>query len=257
MDVKSLMLAVALTAAPSMKMHGQQAECDSLSVNSGSLENYRLGWRQTILPASLIGMGAVALAPGFVRNGSRGMTNRVMDMRGHGSRMELDDYVQYLPVAGSLVLGCAGVRARHSFRDRAFIVATSYAALAVLTNVPKFSVDEKRPEFAGRNSFPSGHTATVFMGAELVRIEYGGWYGIGAYAVATGVGFMRMYNGRHWLHDVVAGAGVGMLSARIGEWSGLLWQKVLRKKGEKGKDLVFVPVASPPTGYGFTMGCCF
>lgn len=55
------------------------------------------------------------------------------------------------------------------------------------------------------------------MGAELVRIEYGGWYGAGAYAVAAGVGFMRMYNGRHWLHDVVAGAGVGILSARIGE----------------------------------------
>lgn len=53
----------------------------------------------------------------------------------------------------------------------------------------------------------SGHTATVFIGAELVRIEYGGWYGAGAYTIATGVAFMRMYNGRHWLHDVVAGAG--------------------------------------------------
>ena len=55
------------------------------------------------------------------------------------------------------------------------------------------------------------------MGAELVRMEYGGWYGIGAYTIAVGVGFMRMYNGRHWLHDVVAGAGVGILSARVGE----------------------------------------
>ncbi len=230
----------------------------SLSVHGRNKGNYEFEWRQTILPVSLIGIGAVALAPGFIRDGSRNVTNSVIDIRKDNRRLEFDDYVQYLPVATSLVLGCTGVEARHSFRDRAFIVATSYAALAVLTNIPKMCIDEKRPEFAGRNAFPSGHTATVFMGAELVRIEYGGWYGIGAYGIAAGVGFMRMYNGRHWLHDVVAGAGVGILSARIGEWSCRWWQKVLRKK-EKGNNLVFTPVATPVGGgyYGIAMGCRF
>ncbi|WP_172503820.1 phosphatase PAP2 family protein [Bacteroides acidifaciens] len=273
MDVKNLILAVALTVTLPMKTHGQQMGRDSLSVSDsvlsvnnrilsvsdGTPENYRFEWRQTILPASLIGVGAVALAPGFIRNGSRSVTNSVIDIRGKNNRLEWDDYIQYLPVASSLMLGCTGVKAKHSFRDRAFIVATSYATLAVLTNVPKFCIDEKRPEFAGHNSFPSGHTATVFMGAELVRIEYGSWYGIGAYTIATGVGFMRMYNGRHWLHDVVAGAGVGILSARVGEWSCQLWQKIFQKKGRKENNLVFTPVASPVNGgyYGFTMGCCF
>ncbi|WP_290121359.1 phosphatase PAP2 family protein, partial [uncultured Duncaniella sp.] len=41
---------------------------------------------------------------------------------------------------------------------------------------------------------------------------------IGAYSVAVGVAFLRLYNGRHWLNDVIAGAGVGILSARIGYW---------------------------------------
>ncbi len=97
------------------------------------------------------------------------------------------------------------------------------------------------------------------MGAELVRMEYGGWYGIGAYTIAVGVGFMRMYNGRHWLHDVVAGAGVGILSARVGEWSCRLWQKIFQTNGKKENDLVFTPVAIPVNGgyYGFTMGCFF
>jgi len=205
MDAKNLILAVALTILLPMKMYGQWTDCDSLSVSDKNVRNYDFEWRQTILPASLIGVGAVALAPSFIR------TRSAIGIRGDGRRLEFDDYIQYLPVAGSLMLGCAGIKARHSFRDRVFIVATSYAALAVLTNIPKLCIDEKRPEFSGHNSFPSGHTATVFMGAELVRIE------AGAYAVAAGVGFMRMYNGRHWLHDVVAGAGVGILSARIGE----------------------------------------
>lgn len=261
MDVKKLILAAALTVALPMKMHGQQTNSDSLSVNNRSTENYVFKWRQTILPASLIGVGAVALAPSFIRNSSRTITNRVIDIRGNNRRLAFDDYIQYLPVANSLMLGCAGVKAKHSFRDRAFIVAASYAALAVLTVIPKSCIDEKRPEFAGHNSFPSGHTATAFMGAELVRIEYGGWYGAGAYTVAAGVGFMRMYNGRHWLHDVAAGAGVGILSARVGEWSCRLWQRIFPKRGKRKKEnnFVFTPVAAPVNGgyYGFTMGCCF
>jgi membrane-associated phospholipid phosphatase len=36
------------------------------------------------------------------------------------------------------------------------------------------------------------------------------WYGISGY-VATGTGFFRMYNDRHWLTDVAAGAGIGIL----------------------------------------------
>lgn len=136
-------------------------------------------------------------------------------------------------------------------------MATSYAALAVLTNIPKMYVDEKRPEFAGHNSFPSGHTATAFMGAELVRIEYGGWYGAAAYTVAGGIGFMRIYNGRHWLHDVVAGAGVGILSARMGEWSVKLWQRLLHKNKKAAKSFTFTPVISPLNDgfYGFVSRC--
>lgn len=70
---------------------------------------------------------------------------------------------------------------------------------------------------------------------------------------------MRMYNGRHWLHDVVAGAEVGILSARIGEWSCRLWQKAFQKKRKKAYDVVFTPVAVPVQGgyYGFSAGCSF
>lgn len=258
MEVKNLIMQIALAIAMPMEMHGQQADSDSLSAKEGSVENYKFEWRQTILPASLLGAGAVALAPGAIRKGSRSVTNSVTDIRGDNRRLEFDDYVQYLPVAGSLALGCTGVKARHTLRDRAFILAVSYASMAVLTNVPKYCVNEKRPEFAGHNSFPSGHTATAFMGAELVRIEYGGWYGVGAYTIAAGVGFMRMYNGRHWLHDVVAGAGVGILSARLGEWACPLWQRLFRKSGT-GSAFVFSPVASPFSGgsYGIAVEYCF
>ena len=111
MDAKNLILAVALTILLPMKMYGQWTDCDSLSVSDKNVRNYDFEWRQTILPASLIGVGAVALAPSFIRNGSRNVTRSAIGIRGDGRRLEFDDYIQYLPVAGSLMLGCAGIKA--------------------------------------------------------------------------------------------------------------------------------------------------
>lgn len=242
----------------SFPMYGQGLKCDTLNVQNDPLGvNYQFKWKQTALPASLMVIGAICLAPNFLRNGSRSLTNEIRGFRGNHKRLEFDDYVQYLPVAGSLLLGNVGVKTRHSFGERVCILATSYTTLAILTNIPKMCIDEKRPEFAGHNSFPSGHTATAFMGAELVRIEYGGWYGAAAYVVAGGIGFMRMYNGRHWLHDVVAGAGVGILSARIGEWSAGLWQRLLHKNPKTTTCFTVAPVALPLNDgfYGFAAGC--
>ncbi len=223
------------------------------------VKQYNFKWKQTILPASLIAVGAISVPKSFIRNGSEFVTNKVLDLRGEKERLKFDDYIQYLPVASAALLGCAGVRARHPFWERTLVIGTSYAALGVLVNATKLCVDEKRPQFRSTNSFPSGHTSTAFMGAELVRIEYGKWYGLGAYAVATCVGFMRLYNGNHWLHDVIAGAGFGILSARIGAWSGTLWHKALTRKSRKGGNFALTPVASPLNGgnYGFYMGYVF
>lgn len=38
------------------------------------------------------------------------------------------------------------------------------------------------------------------------------------YAVAAGVGAMRVYNNKHWCSDILAGAGIGILSASIMYW---------------------------------------
>ena len=79
----------------------------------------------------------------------------------------------------------------------------------------------ERPDGSSRNSFPSGHTATAFMGAEFLRKEYwdvSPWIGVAGYAVAAGTGFFRMYNNRHWLTDVLTGAGIGILSTQAAYW---------------------------------------
>lgn len=104
-----------------------------------------------------------------------------------------------------------------------------------------------RPDGSSRNSFPSGHTATAFVGAELLRREYwevSPWIGVAGYAVAAGTGFFRMYNNRHWLTDVLSGAGIGILSVEAAYWLYPTISKTFFRKRYL-KNLRLSPYASP------------
>lgn len=78
----------------------------------------------------------------------------------------------------------------------------------------KYSINERRPN-GGDQSFPSGHTSASFSAAEFIRKRYGWEYGIPAYAVASFVAYSRVESHEHYAHDVLAGAGIGILSSYI------------------------------------------
>lgn len=177
-----------------------------------------------VLPAALIAVGTFGVYNGAFRSLDNSVKESMDRMRGN-CFFRADDYVQYLPAVAYLGLGAVGVKSKHTFKERLAVGLTAYAAMTAIVNSSKYAFKEKRPDSNARNSFPSGHTSTVFTGAELIREEYGAAYGIAAYGVATGVAFLRLYNGRHWLNDVIAGAGVGILSARIGYWMLPLYRK--------------------------------
>lgn len=144
------------------------------------------------------------------------------DLR-NGHYTTVDNYLQYLPIAGTMLL-CLPESGREGWQDKLLLGVTGMAAMGIIVNTLKYSVCEMRPDGSRRNSFPSGHTATAFVGAELVRMEYGNGWGAAAYAVATATGVLRVYNERHWCHDVLAGAGIGFLSAKIAYWL-LPWEQ--------------------------------
>ena len=71
-------------------------------------------------------------------------------------------------------------------------------------------------------SFPSGHTATAFMGATLLAHEYGHksvWIPIAGYSVATATGVLRILNNKHYASDVLVGAAIGIVSAELAYWA--------------------------------------
>ena len=194
------------------------------SIDSMNSCQPKFNYKQLILPTALVAVGSFGVCNGAFHNLNNSVRDGVADLRGD-NYFRADDYIQYIPIVSYLGLGAVGVKCRHSFKERFVAGATAYLAMGIMVNVTKYAVREKRPDSNARNSFPSGHTATVFMGAELIRQEYGLGISLGAYTIATGVAFLRIYNDRHWLNDVIAGAGIGILSARIGYWMLPLYQK--------------------------------
>jgi len=132
--------------------------------------------------------------------------------------LPFDDVIRHVPIVMDLGLGLVGARAELGFVDRFIEASLASLALGIVSGGLKELVYSPRPNGADAKSFPSGHVDWVFMGAELVRMEYGWGWGIPAYLVATTVAVMRNYNNWHWLSDCIFGAGVGLLTARIGRW---------------------------------------
>jgi len=94
-----------------------------------------------------------------------------------------------------------------------------YGAVALLTEVTtltlKKSVHELRPNGSDYLSFPSGHASTTFAAAAFIQRRYGWEYGIAAYALAAFTGYSRVESKEHYVHDVLAGAAIGVGSIYI------------------------------------------
>ncbi len=132
---------------------------------------------------------------------------------------QLDNYSQFLPAAVMLGLKLGGVKGQSSWGRMLTADAFSVALMAGTVGALKHTVKSTRPDGSARNSFPSGHTATAFMAATMLANEYG-WrspfISVGAYTSAALTGTFRMANNRHWLSDVMFGAGIGILSTQMG-----------------------------------------
>lgn len=129
-----------------------------------------------------------------------------------------DDYLRFAPAVAVYALDLVGVKGKHNFVDKTALLFITASVTTGATHLLKSSSNRMRPNGMDDFSFPSGHTATAFASAEYLHQEYGDrspWYSVGGYAVATATGVLRMYKNYHWFSDVVAGAGIGILSAKF------------------------------------------
>lgn len=172
-----------------------------------------------------------------------------------GNETSIDDVLAFVPNTLAFGLDIVGIKAKHSFKDRLLIASMANGIMLGLVNGLKFTTNIIRPDKSTKDSFPSGHTAMAFTGAQIMHEEYGHKniaYSIGGYAIGASTGYLRMVNNRHWVSDVVAGAGIGMLSTKLA-YKLLPWAK---KKVFKSENLTVLPNYLPKGG-GIAMNFTF
>ena len=169
---------------------------------------------------------------------------------------EIDNYTQYLPLALTIGMKIGGVEGRSDWPRFWASAAASSAIMAGIVNGVKYTASEMRPDGSTRNSWPSGHTATAFMAATILHKEYGltrsPWYSVGAYTMATATGVMRVLNNRHWISDVLSGAGIGILSVELGYG---LMDLLFKNRGlQRGDMSVYPDLRKNPSFFAISMG---
>ena len=198
-------------------------------------QNIKFNYKQLIVPSVLIGYGIAGLNSDKLKNFNLNIKNEVNDHV--EKKITIDDFLQFSPVISVYVLNNIGFHGKNNLKNRSIILATSMLLVFSTVNALKKITKIERPDESSNNSFPSGHTAFAFAGAEFLYQEYKDesiWYGIAGYTAAATTGFFRIYNNRHWLTDVSAGAGIGILSTKVAYWiNPFLNEKIFKSKSNK------------------------
>lgn len=145
------------------------------------------------------------------------------------------DYLMWVPSASVYAMDAFKVKTAHKFKQHLLLDAGSIAITGSLglgmriisRNIKSFNTDN--------TEFPSGHTANAFRGAEILHQELKQNHNLlsySGYVVATAVGFCRIYGKEHYFSQVVAGAGLGIISTKLTYW---IFDKIKNSKDTKEK----------------------
>ena len=148
---------------------------------------------------------------------------KILSFQTQGFRTKVDDYLQFAPIVFTYSAGLFKSYTRNNFINRTlFLIGSELIMTAVVVPMKHFTHVE-RPDQSNFYSFPSGHTAQAFVSAHFMAKELRHqsiWYGIGAYTVAALTGYLRMANNKHYISDVLFGAGVGIASVELSYFLG-------------------------------------
>lgn len=199
--------------------HFASAQTNSIVDTISVSQNIKFSYKSLIVPSLLIGYGIVGLESDGIKGWNLGIRNEVVE--DIDNKLTIDDFIQYAPAVSVYALNNLGVKGKNNLKERSIVLGTSMVFVLTTVTALKKTTKVERPDGSNFDSFPSGHTALAFAGAEFLYQEYKDvsvWYGISGYVVATATGVFRIYNNKHWLTDVAAGAGIGILSTKAAYW---------------------------------------
>lgn len=180
-----------------------------------------------VIPVALITTGALGISGEFFISNPEIKEER--DEHFKNFKTSIDNYLQFAPVAAGYAMLINNPQ--HRFLVYTKKVVLTEIMMNALVFPAKHLIKEKRPDTGAPTSFPSGHTAQAFAGATIFCDEFAQHnllLSASVYSGAAAIGVLRVLNNRHYACDVIAGAGFGVLSAKLSEW-------IIEPHGKKSK----------------------
>ncbi len=229
----------------SQSVIAQQA--DSLRPEPKQAKNQFL--KGAIVPAALLGLGFYTMQG----NGVYSSFDAQYDVQKTfpGFRTNADDFVFFVPVVGLYAFNAFSSQNKNRTSRQTMLLLSSATLMGAIVYPMKNFSYIWRPDDSNDHSFPSGHTSTAFVVAAVADREFrdkSRWISVGSYTIASATGVLRVLNNKHWISDVFAGAGIGLISVHSVYY--------VHDKWLKNKNVSLVPT-SMFGGKGFTFSATF
>jgi len=134
-----------------------------------------------------------------------------------GTNTKADDYIQYAPIAILYTSDLFGTKHRNNaFNQTKYLIISEFATSLITRSLKKIT-HSTRPN-GEPYSFPSGHTSQSFTGATVLYHETKDYcmpLAYSGYLFSTATAVLRVTNNKHWVSDVLAGAGIGILVTNL------------------------------------------
>lgn len=218
LKMKKLFILVALFCLSSQFIIAQTEQ-----VNGFKLATYNTKLNEPksyIIPAVFTAYGFIALSDNGLRSLNITTNNEIREDHPNFNT-SVDNYLQFSPMVATFALKLAGIHGEHNNKQSVRLYAESTLLMGVTVYALKKTTLELRPDGSDHDSFPSGHTALAFAAAEFMHQEFKNTNPIISYTgylAAGATGVLRMYNNKHYLGDVLAGAGIGIITTKAAYW---------------------------------------
>jgi membrane-associated phospholipid phosphatase len=224
MRVRLIPLVLAgVLAAQSLQAQAQEPKFDSATVARANKPILRKGELIGVLATTGIAMAFDKTLLNTIHDPHDKFGRSVSDF---GNALGNPLYIGPPLLAAAIIGKAAGSRGIYGVSTRA-IKSTLLAGASVF--VLKSLIGRERPFVSDNafkfhpinfkdktNSFPSGHATVAFaLATSFAREIKGTWDDVLFYSLATTTAYARMHDNKHWMSDVVFGAGVGILSTRF------------------------------------------
>lgn len=254
------LLFLLLAGWPCAAIHAQQlptSATDSVAHTPRLSSGQRVALRIAV-PSVLVGIGVLAHSPKYnetLCRAKQDMQHETQEVFRGFDAHGLDDYTRHVPLAMAYAMMATGHKGERTAVSFTLIYLLAHELDAgVVSNLKSLTAEPRPYNPNDFSSFPSSHTSQAFLTATLLHEQYGRqypWLSVSGYAVAAATGAMRVLGNKHWATDVLAGAGIGFLSAET-VWH--LYPALTKMLPSRvAQKLLLVPTYQAGGGAGFAL----